>query len=276
VVLYLLNCVLFNSFLVYSTLNTNKKVKYKNFLHKVGRSWKSEVQNRRESSSDDLQLPEKFCFQLLPSPTDLSYHLNYILWLFTSSSILVLISAFWTTFTYSEIQLVYSSSTVSQSQFFSLAISSCGFCNNTDLRQWDAKCHDWSALWRPRHWPLTHICVVGRMCSCLPQLYCCYLVAIAVFVIMGSVTDWLTDYWRGCMLHIVNFCSPWPFMRSMKIIVRKVLFFRLRHEWSYVCTRTCYSVTLKLKTILVKPVYCAQSTSPTVLFPRHFKRFLKP
>jgi hypothetical protein len=44
---------------VYRTLNTNKKVKYKNFLHVVGRSWISEVQNRSESSSDDLQLPEK-------------------------------------------------------------------------------------------------------------------------------------------------------------------------------------------------------------------------
>jgi len=31
VVLYLLNCVLFNAFFVYRTLNTNK-VKYKNFL----------------------------------------------------------------------------------------------------------------------------------------------------------------------------------------------------------------------------------------------------
>jgi len=44
---------------VYGTLNTNKKVKYKNFLHKVGRSWISEDQNRSESNSDDLQLPEK-------------------------------------------------------------------------------------------------------------------------------------------------------------------------------------------------------------------------
>jgi len=34
-------------------------VKYKNFLHKVGRSWILEVQNRSESNSDDLQLPEK-------------------------------------------------------------------------------------------------------------------------------------------------------------------------------------------------------------------------
>ena len=45
-------------FFVYRTVNTNK-VKYKNFLHEVGRSWISEVQNRSESSSDDLQLPEK-------------------------------------------------------------------------------------------------------------------------------------------------------------------------------------------------------------------------
>jgi hypothetical protein len=58
VVLYLLNCVLFNTFFVYRTLNTNKKIKYKNFLHEVGRSWILEVQNQSESSSDNLQLPE--------------------------------------------------------------------------------------------------------------------------------------------------------------------------------------------------------------------------
>ena len=50
--------MLFNTFFVYRTLNTNR-VKYKNFLHEVGRSWISEVQNQSESSSDDLQLPEK-------------------------------------------------------------------------------------------------------------------------------------------------------------------------------------------------------------------------
>jgi len=44
---------------VYRTLNTNKKVKYTNFLHEVGRSWISEVQNQIESNSDGLQLPEK-------------------------------------------------------------------------------------------------------------------------------------------------------------------------------------------------------------------------
>ena len=59
VVLYLLNCALFNAFFVYRTLNTKKKVKYKNFLHKVGRSRISEVQNWSGSNSDDLQLPEK-------------------------------------------------------------------------------------------------------------------------------------------------------------------------------------------------------------------------
>ena len=57
VVLNLLNCVLFNAFFVYRTVKTNK-AEHKNFLHEVGRSWISEVQNRSESSSDDLQLPE--------------------------------------------------------------------------------------------------------------------------------------------------------------------------------------------------------------------------
>jgi len=46
-------------YFVYRTLNTNKKVKYKNFLHEVGTSWISEVQNRSESSSDALRLPKK-------------------------------------------------------------------------------------------------------------------------------------------------------------------------------------------------------------------------
>ena len=36
-----------------------QKVKYKILLHEVGRSCISEVQNRSESNSDDLQLPEK-------------------------------------------------------------------------------------------------------------------------------------------------------------------------------------------------------------------------
>jgi len=59
VVLYLLNCALFKAFCVYRTLNTNKKVKYKNFLHEVGWSWISKFQDRSDSDSDDLQQPEK-------------------------------------------------------------------------------------------------------------------------------------------------------------------------------------------------------------------------
>jgi membrane-associated HD superfamily phosphohydrolase len=58
VVLYLLNCVLFNTFFVYRMLNTNK-VKYKNFLHELGRSWKSEVQNPMSQVLRTFQLPEK-------------------------------------------------------------------------------------------------------------------------------------------------------------------------------------------------------------------------
>jgi hypothetical protein len=43
---------------VYRTLYANN-IKYKNFVHEVGRSWISEVQNRSGTSSDDLELPEK-------------------------------------------------------------------------------------------------------------------------------------------------------------------------------------------------------------------------
>ena len=34
-------------------------MKYKNFLHEVGRSWITEVRDQSESDSDELQLPEK-------------------------------------------------------------------------------------------------------------------------------------------------------------------------------------------------------------------------
>ena len=57
VVLYLLNCALFNAFFVYRTRNTKKKIKYRSFLHEVGRSWISKVQNTTEPSSDELQRP---------------------------------------------------------------------------------------------------------------------------------------------------------------------------------------------------------------------------
>jgi hypothetical protein len=58
VVLYLLNCALFNAFFEYRTV-TNKNVRYKNFLHEVARSWISEVQIPAKSNSDDHQMPKK-------------------------------------------------------------------------------------------------------------------------------------------------------------------------------------------------------------------------
>jgi len=44
-------------------LRANKKVKYKNFMHKVARSCISKVQNLAESGFDELQWPEK-----IPTP----------------------------------------------------------------------------------------------------------------------------------------------------------------------------------------------------------------
>ena len=44
---------------IFCVQDTKYKVKYKNLLQEVGRPWISEVQNQSESSSDDLQLPEK-------------------------------------------------------------------------------------------------------------------------------------------------------------------------------------------------------------------------
>jgi hypothetical protein len=43
---------------VYRTL-TNKKVRYKNFLCEVARSWISQVQITAKSNSDNLKMPEK-------------------------------------------------------------------------------------------------------------------------------------------------------------------------------------------------------------------------
>jgi hypothetical protein len=40
-------------------LNTNRRIKYKTFLHEVARSWTLEVQNPNKFSSDELQWPEK-------------------------------------------------------------------------------------------------------------------------------------------------------------------------------------------------------------------------
>jgi len=57
VVLYLLTVC--SATLFYMQDTKYKQSKYKKFLHEVGRSWISEVQDRSESSSDDLQLSEK-------------------------------------------------------------------------------------------------------------------------------------------------------------------------------------------------------------------------
>jgi hypothetical protein len=65
VALYLLNCMLFKPLFCVQD-NKYEQSKYKNFLHEVGRSWASVVQNLSESSSDDLHLPEKGSEQYPP------------------------------------------------------------------------------------------------------------------------------------------------------------------------------------------------------------------
>jgi hypothetical protein len=44
---------------MYRTLNTKKKIKYKSFLHEVGRLWISKVQNTTKAGSDEQQQPEE-------------------------------------------------------------------------------------------------------------------------------------------------------------------------------------------------------------------------
>jgi hypothetical protein len=59
VVVYLINCALFNSFFEYKSLNTKRKTKYKKFLHEVARSSISDSQNPTECSSGELEPAEK-------------------------------------------------------------------------------------------------------------------------------------------------------------------------------------------------------------------------
>jgi hypothetical protein len=61
VVLYLINCALFIAFFIYKTLNTQRKPKYKKFLHEVARSWILDSMNPTdcECSSDELKPAEK-------------------------------------------------------------------------------------------------------------------------------------------------------------------------------------------------------------------------
>jgi hypothetical protein len=54
VLLFLLNCALFNSFLIYKTLNKGlKEQKYKKFLHEVTRNWITERGDMADFNSDD-------------------------------------------------------------------------------------------------------------------------------------------------------------------------------------------------------------------------------
>jgi hypothetical protein len=54
VVLFLLNFALFNSFLIYKTLNKGlKEQKYKKFLHEVARNWITEQGDMADSNSDE-------------------------------------------------------------------------------------------------------------------------------------------------------------------------------------------------------------------------------
>jgi hypothetical protein len=54
VVLFLLNCVLFNLLLIYKTLNKGlKEQKYKKFLHEVARNWITERGDMADSNRDD-------------------------------------------------------------------------------------------------------------------------------------------------------------------------------------------------------------------------------
>jgi hypothetical protein len=61
VVLFILNCALFNSFLMYKTLNKGtREQKYKKFLHKVTRNWTMERGGVVDSSSDkDKAVPSE-------------------------------------------------------------------------------------------------------------------------------------------------------------------------------------------------------------------------
>jgi hypothetical protein len=60
VVLFLLNCALFNLCLMYKTLNKRtREQKYKKFLHKVTGNWIMERRDVVDSSSDDNAVPSE-------------------------------------------------------------------------------------------------------------------------------------------------------------------------------------------------------------------------
>jgi hypothetical protein len=58
VALWLINCAIFNSFLVYKTLNADSKLKYKAFLMNVAKAWTTDKMEAAETESDtDLARP---------------------------------------------------------------------------------------------------------------------------------------------------------------------------------------------------------------------------
>ena len=65
VVLYLLNCALFNAFLIYKSQNQGKKIKYKNFLHEAARGW---ITEQRESEESDNYEIEPASRRVVPTP----------------------------------------------------------------------------------------------------------------------------------------------------------------------------------------------------------------
>jgi hypothetical protein len=52
VALWLINCALFNSFLVYKSLNPDSKLKYKEFMVQVAKTWATDEMEAAQSQSD--------------------------------------------------------------------------------------------------------------------------------------------------------------------------------------------------------------------------------
>ena len=65
VVLYLLNCALFNAFLIYKSQNQGKKIKYKNFLHEAARGWITEQRESEESDNNEVEPASR---RVVPTP----------------------------------------------------------------------------------------------------------------------------------------------------------------------------------------------------------------
>jgi hypothetical protein len=51
VVLWLINCALFNSFVIYKKLNPTTKLRYKEFLLRVAKAWATQIRWRQQKQS---------------------------------------------------------------------------------------------------------------------------------------------------------------------------------------------------------------------------------